>query len=731
MAEAMADPVRQSRVLKFGTFELDLAAGDLRKSGRKVRLQEQPFRLLAALAERPGEVVTRVKLKDSLWPGDTYVDFDRSLNTAASKLRDALGDSASNPRFIETLPRRGYRFLASVESGGENGHPGDTERLLATAISTADATGVAHRRLRIALALSLVLLCAAAVGIAALWLAPRDTANREQPVRFSFQPEYGGLAVISPNGRHIAYVDSSRQGLLIRDLDREEPRRLEGTKGSTLSGRLSWSPDSKFIAFASGTELKRVPVEGGPVITLCKLPSEFQWNAAWSPDGGTIVLSAGRPRKLYGVPAEGGELRLLLADLETESLSDPVRPRFLPLADGRRVLLFNDGLYGHLVMLDVDSGQERTLTHGEEQPILYPVYSPSGHLLYRIGAVLWALPFSLEALDSTGEAFPVSTNNIVVDNLSVSGNGTLVYQDGQGRMRRLVWRDRSGNELGTAGQPQQRIAYPALSPDETRIAVMGAEKEGLDIWIHDTQSEMKTRLTFHPGNDLGPIWSPSGTEIALTSSRNGSSDILSKAADGSGQVEPLLVLPQTVFLSDWSMDGMHLLHDQYHSDTQTDVWYLTRKPDGAGFDSTPFLATKFDERAAKFSPDGRYVVYISDESGERQVYVRPFPDGDNKWQISHSGGTQPRWRRDGRELFFVEGSTLFAVPVSLNPSFSAGTPTKLFESPLLLLRQGMLAQYDVTADGQRFVTRESVGGVAAIHVVENWFAEFKDRQQDR
>jgi Tol biopolymer transport system component len=241
---------------------------------------------------------------------------------------------------------------------------------------------------------------------------------------------------------------------------------------------------------------------------------------------------------------------------------------------------------------------------------------------------------------------------------------------------------------------------------------------------HPTRNE--DPLTFHPALDLGPIWSPSGKEIALTSTRNGNTDLFVKAADGSGQVVYLVALPLLEFVTDWSKDGKHLLYDRQDSETHADIWYLTQKADGDGFDAAPFLATKFSERSAKLSPDGRHVAYVSNESGENQVYVRPFPEGGSKWQISHTVGTQPRWRRDGRELFFIEGSTLIAVPVSLTSSFSAGTPTKLFQSPGL--GEGAVPQYDVSADGQRFVTRESVGGIPTIHVVENWFTEFTDEQ---
>ena len=223
----MADEALQSRVLRFGTFELDLSAGELRKNGRKVRLQEQPFQLLAALLERPGQVVTRDELRDKLWPADTYVDFDQSLNTAASKLREALGDSASSPRFMETLPRRGYRFLASVEPIG-NAHD---DELLPSHVADRDqsaaesATSELESRLRNQRIYSAVAVAGLLIVIAVLWQRSAGPVGELPLRRFSFRPgKYVDNAMISPDGRHIAYV--SGQSLWIQDLDREEPRLL-------------------------------------------------------------------------------------------------------------------------------------------------------------------------------------------------------------------------------------------------------------------------------------------------------------------------------------------------------------------------------------------------------------------------------------------------------------------------------------------------------------------------
>ncbi len=275
----MIGSVGGPRAAKFGTFELDLAAGELRKNGSKVRLQEQPFRLLTFLVHRPGDLVSREELREKLWPADTYVDFDNSLNTAASKLREALGDSAASPRFIETLPRRGYRFIAPLERHGQVGDvsssvPPTPAELKTPAQQTLQASLRRARFQQLVLAAALVV----AVGlVVVLGLRTPPPAGEAPLRRFQLVPPVAvstaipGINVaISPNGRHIAFVAEGAEGKLwVQDLDQQEPRAIEGTEGARSP---FWSPDSGFIGFAAGAELKKISVQGGLVSRVCELP---------------------------------------------------------------------------------------------------------------------------------------------------------------------------------------------------------------------------------------------------------------------------------------------------------------------------------------------------------------------------------------------------------------------------------------------------------------------------
>ena len=732
---------QSGRMVRFGTFELDLAAGELRKNGARVRLQDQPFQLLAALAARPGEVVTREELKDKLWPADTYVDFDRSLNTAASKLRDALGDSATSPRFIETLPRRGYRFLASVEGVGELAAGGDGSSTVAID-SPADGRARAAsdvpprerelvRRLR--LTWSLVAIAAlAALVVSLVYLSEPRPESLEAPLRrFTITPP-GPIAgftlfttsvAISPNGRYIAY-SSRESGLQIQDLDRYQPRTLDGTEGAKIP---FWSPDSDFIGFVAGGELRKISVQGGPTIRLCELPQTGCSGATWSLDGERIVFSSGPPPKLYEVPAGGGAPNLLVLPDEPEGLlGGPKRgirhPRFLPPEAGPRVLVFAvESRDGYTLMVqDLETGRRGILGPGA-----HPVYSPSGHIIYQgVGAAyeLWALPFSLNTLKATGEAFPVAENS---GHPTVAADQTLVYLDASSSRQRLIWLNRSGDKTGVIGQPQRRIQYPMLSPDGRHVAVAGWEAGAPDIWVHEVDRGVKNIVASSNRGDFGPIWSSSGEELIFPSARRGNNDIYRKAADGTGEAQLIHgATDANEFASDLSRDGRYILYDLNGSD----IWYLERR-DGDSFEAKPFLATDLTEKGATLSPDGGWVAYVSDESGAYEVYVQRFPEGGDKQRISQNGGLGQRWGRDGRKLYYVEGETLVEVEVKLGSKLSVVAAAPLFSTPGLRLSASTYAHYDVSADGERFVVRELVSqGRTAIHVVQNWFAEFKDRQ---
>ena len=333
----------------------------------------------------------------------------------------------------------------------------------------------------------------------------------------------------------------------------------------------------------------------------------------------------------------------------------------------------------------------------------------------------------METLTATGEAFPIVEAGRYPN---VSADGTLVYLDLPAVRWQLVWRDRSSRKLLVIGQPHERVFDPALSPDGLLVAAVGFENDNGDIWIHDANRPIATRLTFDGALQHRPVWSPAGDQVAFSSHRQGNNDIFVRPADGGGEAKALVATRWPELVSDWSSDGRYILYHRRDPETGYDLWYLQRKDDNSGYEPVPFLQTPFRELAANLSPDGQFVAYVSDESGRYEVYVQRFPGGGGKQLVSSNGGGQPRWRRDGKELFYVARRTLLAVDVTTMPNFSMGSPRELFESEGL--NSPTVQYYDVSADGQRFILRElmEVDDPAVIRVVQNWFAEFRDREQD-
>ncbi|MCP5109597.1 MAG: protein kinase, partial [bacterium] len=558
------------------------------------------------------------------------------------------------------------------------------------------------------------------LGIFTGWRLGLPGAPSQTPVRrFSFTPP--GLrtanpsVAVSPNGAHVAYVSSGPgRRIWIRDLYREEPRALDGTERASQP---FWSPDGQFLAFRVRSELRRVPVLGGSVTTLCRLPGATFSGGSWSPDGSTIVFSCGRVApQLYQIPSRGGTPEPLFEPERSPRGTGNVSPHHLPTGN----LLYGLGSPAErdVIARHLSSGRQAVLTAG-----LFPIYSPSGHILYQttiVGGDLWAVPFSSASLETTGEPFPVAKN---VTSASVSADGTLVYADSVTNRRQLAWYDRQGNRTETVGRPHDRITSPSLAPDSSRVAVTGTEEGNTDIWVHDISRALKTRVTFSTEIDTHPVWSPSGDEIAFACFVDGTFDILHQPARSGVDPTRLVTSPLPDRPEDWSRDGNYLLYRVLERENGYDLRYLQR--DGQGnFQSHPYLETRFREYSAKFSPNTRYVAYCSNETGSYEVYVRSFPDGERKWQVSSNGGGQPRWSRDGAELFYVEGNTLVAVPVNTGDSFAMGDARKLFSHPSL---SGITPDYDVSANASRFLIPDPVGEPRqpAIHVVENWFAEFQ------
>ena len=564
------------------------------------------------------------------------------------------------------------------------------------------------------------------------------------PVGVTSDAGGGGLLdnslVISPNARHIVFVEAGGQGRLwVQDLDQEQPRAIEGTEGAKSP---FWSPDSDVIGFAAGGAVKKVSVRGGLASQVCELPGAHFHGGTWSPDGEVIVFSSGPrslPHSLYQVPAHGGTPGLLLASEDLDQAS--VGPgqylawsHFLPPEAGARVLVFTFGTPNEqtMVVQDLETGQRELLGPGAA-----PVYSNTGHLVYTTSPTssnLWALPFSLGTLRAAGEAFPVSENSRYA---TVAADETLVYLDvfGASGQQQLVWVNRDGKRVAEIGQPNDQIRHAALSPDGRRVAVTVTEGSNRDVWVWDLARGVRTRLSTAPELDGVPVWSPGGDEVAFLSLRAGNPDIYLRRADGGGEEQAVAATSQTEVPSDWSRDGKYLLYGQSDPETGRDLWYLERGEDGRGWEPHPFLQEPSSQTGPRFSPNARYVAYISDESGQLEVYVQPFPEGGRKVTVSSGGGSQVRWSRDGKELFYVEGERLMVVAVSTEGEFSVSSLTELFEHPGL--RGGNYnPYYDVSLDGQRFILPEPADYEATeapqstIRVVLNWFAEFKEQQQD-
>ena len=362
---------RRGGPIRFGVFELDLAAAELRRNGAHLKLQEQPFQVLAALLERPREIVTKEELQERIWKDDTFVDFDRSLATAVNKVRQALGDSATNSRFVETVPRRGYRFIGPIPAG-----PGASTEPTLTAGNVPATRADGRRRLfTVRFAAPWVLLLVAIGIIVRFWIGAPEPPPPASVVKFAYAPGNNFQEpVISPDGRQIAYVaGEGERTLWIQDLAETAPRELQGTEGARGP---FWSPGSDFLGFATGTHLKKVSVHDGVVVTVCELPILDFRGGTWGPDGRLIVFNGSEfgNRAAYEVSAQGGDPKPLDPEAGPKN-----QPHFLALSASQRVMLSTAGPFmyakhrsAQITLHNLDTREETMLAEGR-----FPVYSPT------------------------------------------------------------------------------------------------------------------------------------------------------------------------------------------------------------------------------------------------------------------------------------------------------------------------------------------------------------------
>jgi len=400
----------------------------------------------------------------------------------------------------------------------------------------------------------------------------------------------------------------------------------------------------------------------------------------------------------------------------------------------------NNGIYlGSLDSKPEQQGVKRLVATGSNT-----VYAPSqeparGYILFVREGSLMAQAFDARKLELTGEAVPIAGAEGLTDTgppqFSASATGALAYRSGAGgggTITQLIWFDRTGKNLGNVGEPGQYNTV-ALSPDGTRAAVslFDPHSANIDLWVREFARDTSTRLTFDNARDWMATWSPDGSRIIFGSRRgDGNDNLYQKVSSGAGNEEVLLKSDGRKYPYDWSQDGRFLLYAA-GGEKGYDLWVLPltgddRKP-------TLYLQTEFDESQARFSPDGHFVAYTSNASGKSEVYVQPFPTASGgKWQVSQGGGNQPRWQRDGKEIFYISAdSKMMAVDVTETPAFKPGVPKALFPAPIWGgATTTNVTRYDVTADGKKFLIN-TVGAdttpaaSSPVTVVQNWMAELK------
>jgi len=639
------------------------------------------------------------------------IDFEALPASVPSRARTLVR------RCLERDPRRRLRDIGEARLTLEDIQTGKTEDTPAAPVAAAPRSP-----LRVAATVAAVAAVASAVtfGVVRSLMptAPAPPVRRFEleahgPFRSNNQSRLVG---ISPDGKALAYVEGGK--LLVRTFARLEPIVIPTTAEPSV---LFWSPDSLTIGYAAAGKLWKAPAAGGESSAIADIRQALSGgsSASWCPDG-KILLTTGDGGVLR-VSASGGDFTELVPvakDKETD-LHDATclvdgSVLFAPHASGGRpnsLWIFADGKRKELLKLEAD------------QDIWFPVYSPAGYILYHrhpANVGVWALPFSLPRREVTGEPFLVAAN---ADVPSVSNDGTLVHVTGVvSRMTRMFWADRSGKTIAPIGPPQEQWPFPEISPDGRTIAIVGKENEVDDVWIHDVERGTRTRLAATNVAYSMESWSPDGKSVLYNQGNSVPLTMKVKNVDGSGEPRTL----RTGYAASYSADGRYVLFQDFDKANNWDLWYLDMKGDGK---PAALVSSPATEAWARLSPDGKYFTYTSDESGATEVYVKRFPQGEGRWQVSVGGGMWPRWSKRGDKICYAKDETIVEVEVGGGPEPRLGAPHELFKRkplgwPLIF---GWTPGFDVSSDGQRFVLVEAQDVAkpsGGITIEENWTREF-------
>ncbi len=720
----------------FNDFRLEIASFSLRRGDELIPLAPTSFGTLVLLLRHAGQTVTKDELMARVWP-NSFVS-EESVTQCVYSLRRTLGDDSAQPKYIATLPRRGYRFIAPVrplwtvedssgtaeraavppdvagsEAAGIEGLPQTDRR----PPETTPRRIVVPRFVWIAAAAALV---AASAAVVWSFARPRP-AIAAPPVLLTQNPPSGTSfasgGVLSPDGQHMAFVtrdnQSGRTQVWVSSLQTGSFRPMPGTEGAT---RPFWSPDSRAVGFFAAGQLKTIGVDSDSPHSLTSVGATVT-GGTWSSKG-TIVWSelwAG----LYSVPESGGRATALTTLGSSPQETAHRWPQFLP--DGRHFTYFvtsPNAQHAGVYVGALDSNEKVRLLDGQASA---PIYSPTGHLLFVRERVLIAQAFDASTLTLKGQ--PVSlaadiSGPTLFDGgtISASANGLLAFERGA-PARRLSWFTMQGEKLRTLNVPAS-LNNPSISPDAAQ-AVAGSQGKTAGVWLVDLTRAAGTRL----GEGSGPLFAPDGKSIAYTSGRiNGVLDIFVMPITGPTPEKPLLQSDENKFLHDWSRDGKYLLYVSTSPITKQDLWVLPLDR-GTPF---PFLKTSANEIQGRISPNGRWIAYVSDESGTWEVYLSSFPKPSFKRTVSIGGGSEPQWAHDGKTLYYLRSdNTLIALPLdsgAVTPQ--PAMPRALFPLPISGNAAAYIGfyrnHYAVAPDDQHMIVAAEEDEQPPISVMVGW-----------
>jgi Tol biopolymer transport system component len=550
----------------------------------------------------------------------------------------------------------------------------------------------------------------------------------------------GPSAILSPDGTRLTLVatgSDAKRRIYVRSLDQLQATALSGTENASDP---FFSPDSQWIGFFADGKLKKVSVQGGAAVTLCDAPDDR--GGSWGDD--TIVFAKDSGSALSKVSSAGGTPQAVTTLDKQTSEAAQRWPQVLP---GGMAVLFTSSTNinnfeggADIDVYSMASRRRRTLQRGA----FYARYLPSGHVVYMHENTLFAVPFDLKRLEVTGQPAPILEGVVTNANrnggaqFSFSKTGNLAYvAGGAGAQNSIYWMDREGKFTPLREAPGG-YSNPAFSPDGKRLALQISDGKRSDVWVYEWERDTITRLTFADDGNGNPLWTPDGQRIVYSSQeKNGVPNLWWIRADGAGDAQRLAESKNTQFASSWRPDGKVLAFRQFNTDTGWDIMTLpiegNEKSGWKPGQPKPFVNSAFSEAEPAFSPDGRWLAYVSDESGSYEAYVRPFPGPGGKWQISTGGGVLPKWSSNGKELFYrtPDSKIMVVTYTASGDSFRADNPQLWSPGQFTDLGFGNY-NFDLHPNGKRFAVvkapgTEQAGAVNKVSFIFNFFDEIRSK----